>query len=501
MSVFRWLKWLGLTSLILVCLLMLLVVAENLRGKRAWVAFQTEMQAKGERLDLEFERPGPVPDEQNFAMTPLLAGLHDYQFDPETRHVKWRDTNAMERPRSLFGWRRHTEGRSAGWRGAEFADLAGWQRELRAQTNSADPQIRALLATPPGKPEADLLFLLSLNASELDEIRTASQRPYARFKVHVDEGFFALLPELAVIKNLTGAFQVKALAELVAGQTDAAFADTQAALVMSDALRSKHMLIGGMVRIACLEMAMQPLWEGLARRQWAAAQLERFQSQLEEINLADEMLRDLRGERIYTVAALEMMRRDPKRVSGMVGQDVEWGALRFMPPGWYYQNQINIARMYQDCLRVLDPERRTVDLAAADQITADFDRRLRRKHPYTIFAAMLFPGIDRPVARTARAQATVALADTACALERFRLETGRYPETLEALVPRYMGRLPLDPVSGEPLKYRVREDGRFVLHAVGLNRTDDGGIVPRDKKGRVQTDQKDGDWVWQYPTR
>ena len=500
MRILKWLKWLGFIVLVIATLLALFVAFENYRGKQAWLAFNTEWEAKGERFDLDAFRPPTVPDDQNFAMTPLLASLHDYQFDPKTKQAIWRDTNASERAKGLFDWRRYLKNGSA-WRAAEFVDLASWQRDLRGATNAPDRQIKALLATPPAKPEADLLFLLNLNAAELDEVRTASQRPYAVFKIHVEESFQALFPELAVMKNFASAFQVKALAELAAGNPDAAFADSQAALAMGEAVRSEPILIAGLVRLACLEIAMPPLWEGLARGQWSAAQLERFQARLGRINLVEEMLHNLRGERAFSIAAIDLMKHDPEALD-MGGEDgTGIGALRYMPSGWFYQNQLGIARMYQETYPTLDPTRRTVGLAQVSQTMTNFEKQLQSMSPYTIFAKMLIPAVNKAVEKTARAQATMSLATVACALERHRLSAREYPDRLDALAPRFLESLPLDPVNGEPLKYRRTDDGRFLLYSVGLNRKDDGGTPAADKKGKPQPDGPEGDWVWRYPAK
>jgi hypothetical protein len=500
MRILKWLKWLGFVVLVLGTLLLLAVAFENYRGKRAWLAFKTEWEAKGERFDLEAFRPPTVPDEQNFAMTPLLASLHDYQFDPKTKQAIWRDTNAYERPQHLFGWRQHLRS-ERGWRTAEFVDLTSWQRELRGETNSRDAQIQALRATPLGKPEADLLFLLKLNAAELDEVRAASQRPYAVFKIHVEESFRALLPELAVMKNFASTFQVKALAELAAGNPDAAFADTQAALAMGEAVRSEPILIGGLVRIACLDIAMPPLYEGLARGQWSAAQLEQFQARLGRMNLVEEMLHNLRGERAFSIAVIDLMKHDPEALDVPGEEGLGTGALRYMPSGWFYQNQLNLARLYQETYLCFDPTRRTVDLALADQNTKDLEAQLRGMNPYRIFAKMLFPALHKAAWKTACVQATVNLATLACALERHRLSAGQYPDHLVALTPRFLEHLPADPVNGEPMKYRRTDDGRFLLYSVGLNRKDDGGTIALDKKGKPAPVGLEGDWVWRYPAK
>jgi hypothetical protein len=87
----------------------------------------------------------------------------------------------------------------------------------------------------------------------------------------------------------------------------------------------------------------------------------------------------------------------------------------------------------------------------------------------------------------------------ACALERYRLANGQFPDALDALAPKFIGKLPHDIIDGQPLRYRRTEDGQFVLYSVGWNGTDDGGKVELTKHGGV--DLTKGDWVWRYPAR
>jgi hypothetical protein len=98
--------------------------------------------------------------------------------------------------------------------------------------------------------------------------------------------------------------------------------------------------------------------------------------------------------------------------------------------------------------------------------------------------------------KAAIAQTAVDEAVLACALERCRLANGQFPETLEALVPRFISELPNDVISGEPYKYHLTNDGQFVLYSVGWNEKDDGGVP-----GKTLFDEKEGDWVWQVPVK
>lgn len=124
---------------------------------------------------------------------------------------------------------------------------------------------------------------------------------------------------------------------------------------------------------------------------------------------------------------------------------------------------------------------------------------LRRVTPYNIFARMLFPAFAKAGLKTAQRQTFLDLASIACALERFRLADGQYPETLAALTPRFLEKIPRDVVNGEALKYRRTADGHFILYSVGWNQTDDGGVVAMTKGKTPGPDVERGDWVWRYP--
>src|SRR5258706_8656310 len=71
---------------------------ENWRGKRAWETCRRELEAKGVQLDWQKFVPPPVPDEQNFAMTPFLAPLFDFNPKPRAPGQKiWRDIEGHDR--------------------------------------------------------------------------------------------------------------------------------------------------------------------------------------------------------------------------------------------------------------------------------------------------------------------------------------------------------------------------------------------------------------------
>lgn len=105
------------------------------------------------------------------------------------------------------------------------------------------------------------------------------------------------------------------------------------------------------------------------------------------------------------------------------------------------------------------------------------------------FLYMRFAMIDLQFVIAAVNEARFRIAGTALAVERFRLEYSRLPERLEELVPAYLTAAPIDPVDGQPLRYR-RDAGDFVLYSIGRNLIDDGGY------GFQDADNEDDDIVF-----
>ncbi len=87
------------------------------------------------------------------------------------------------------------------------------------------------------------------------------------------------------------------------------------------------------------------------------------------------------------------------------------------------------------------------------------------------------------------------LARVVCALERYHLAHGEYPETLNTLAPQFIETIPHDIINGKPLHYQRTSDGKFSLYSVGWNETDDGGQIGLTKKWQSWDNSK-GDWIW-----
>jgi hypothetical protein len=73
-----------------------------------------------------------------------------------------------------------------------------------------------------------------------------------------------------------------------------------------------------------------------------------------------------------------------------------------------------------------------------------------------------------------RVQAESAMLQADLGVRLFQSDEGRWPDSLEDLVPNYLPAIPIDPYSNQPLKYRPEPMG-FVLYSVGDDGIDNGG--------------------------
>lgn len=482
----RWrlLRW-GLIGLVGVATLAaILVTEENWRGKRAWENYQRVAEARGEQFNLASLVP-PVPNDQNFFCAPIVAEALD-QIRNHSGQANYRMNFNIYRGDSK-DWPMN----GGNWQKGKLTDLKQWQSYFRNFN-----------ATP----AADVLLALSGFNPALEELRQASLRPGARIPLKYENGFETaseLLPWLSNMKRCAQFLELRILAELADGQSEAALADVKLLFRVTDCVRQQPFLISQLVRIAMTAIVLQPVYEGLAQHRWSDAQLAELAQVLAQRDYLADFEFAMQGEKITTIATLEKQRltRESKQWEEHSGTNkLVTISYRFVPSAYFYQNELAFAQMHEQFIAPLvDLTNRLVAPAALRQAQAVVQAQSKHYNPYKMQSQIFFPAIAASVMKFAIIQSQVNLARVACALERYRLAKENYPETLDALAPQFIAQLPHDLINGQPLHYRRTDDGRFILYSVGWNETDDGGTILFTKGGSV--DREKGDWVWQYPAK
>lgn len=499
----------------LVTLVALFYAEEDWRGKHDWEKFKREWEAKGEHFDLASVTPAPVPAEQNFALTPIAFSSYGYILTRDGKRIPsaQRDTNFVQRIRMPITRDDNDSTNVTGNREkGQFTNLEGWQRyyrELAAKTNE--------FAVPaqPRSPAADVLLALSKYDPVIEELRAASRLPCSRFPLEYtnESPFGILLPHLAPLKGCALILRLRSLAELQDGQPDKALDDVTLALQLTDKIRTEPFLISHLVRIAMLQIMLQPVWEGLAEHQWSDAQLVALDAELAKLDFLPDYQLSMRGEMGGQNGETDYLRHHPEQLQCLSGNYDDRGnnrepflpggfAARLIPAGWFYQNQFRCARvMVEDYIPVADVNQGTFSPELVRRGEAVLAAETKSASPFNVLEKLMLPALGNAAKKFAYAQASVDLARTAIALERYRLAHGEYPGSLAALAPQFLAKVPHDVIGGQPLKYRREADGRFVLYSVGWNETDDGGVVAFTKGQTPTVDISQGDWVWRYPAK
>jgi hypothetical protein len=496
----------------IVTLIALFYAVENWRGHRAWAAFQRAGMAEGERYQLADMVPAPVPDEQNMAMAPIFVESLDRFWNPDPRQTELRDTNTRDRLEiSVYGARTGGSAPSVSrWVMAESIDLRAWQNYYRTQHLAHVPAAPEFpIAAEPRDPAQDVLLALSRHDGLIAELRQASERPHARFPINYEDGYGALLPHLAKFKGISQVLALRATAQLGQDEPAAALDDMRLGFRLIESIRAEPILISHLVRFVMFEFNLQPVWEGLAHRQWSDADLTAIERELEPLDFLSDYTQFMRGERAFGVWTIDHLRRtrnlqELELFGSSSGLDWWWKSwfqharFRAYPRGWFHQSQITLCQFYdQAVLPAVDLEQRLVSPEATRAAATTFEA-IRSGgpswFPNRFLNDIVLPTVDGVTDKVARSQFHLDAAGIAIALEKYRQAHGEFPNALDALTPTFLPRLPHDVVTGQPLRYRLTDDGQYILYSVGWNQTDNGGTIGRTPRGHVDRHQRD--WVW-----
>ena len=514
----------AVAAVVLAALISLAFAIEGARAAWAWQAVEAHLKQRGEPLTFA-DLVGPtVPDDQNFAQHPLLAGILSR---PRTNDATGRTSHRWPDPRKIaelqdalrFPEALPDEPKNGQRLRRTGPDLEALARVLKSGTSRAkrtvyDPgqaepretnDLFHLPIPPAGMPAAQaVLFAFEGRRAILDQVTEAARRPRAQFDLRYADDPNALLPHLTLHKSMAVALRTRAAARVASGDTAGAAEDIETLLRLAEFTGEHPVIMSYLVQVALESMAMGAFWGGTSQHAWSDAQLAAFQQRFEGLTPRDNLVKAFRGERLFGKTSFERMRQGkldadtPAAVEGSSGGFA--GAL--VPRAWLLQHQAYHSQVLDQIVEVLqrcDPERGISGKGSVWE-TERIDQKVfntagHRFHPYRMLVHALLPAFARVHTKADRSLTTRRLAITVAALERHRLATGGYPKALGELVPRWVPTVPLDPMDGQALRYRLNADGTFTLYSVGPNHTDD--------RGAFESQQgQDLDWVWppNHPT-
>jgi hypothetical protein len=235
------------------------------------------------------------------------------------------------------------------------------------------------------------------------------------------------------IRTLSNALYLAAILDLKAGHPDEASRNTAAGLAVAASLRHEPSMTSQLIRVGVAMQQCQAVKRLIARSEPSKTVLEELARALSENRQTDPMRVALRGELSFMKVVMVPNEGGPLDRMGRVE------SLRHLE-------------------RLIDAEEGPRPRPRVPVPSGSWLRDPRH------IASTLLSGLERTVTSGDTHNNGLAVAEVGVALRRYRLDRGSYPGDLSALVPAYLGRLPIDAMTGKPPVY-LRSGAGFTLKA------------------------------------
>jgi hypothetical protein len=346
---------------------------------------------------------------------------------------------------------------------------------------------------------------LNPDGDVLDAACTAALSGPLRFDLNVNDGRAMLLRHLGSLRSVTRTLGLRAVFDLHTANKGVAWTNLLALTRLVTAWSPESVDVSHLVRFDCSTIAYDATWQVLQAEGWTDDRLAELQREWENVEFFKGLADTAAFARASMVATCQLERQEPLRDGATAIE------LRYRNEGTY-EDEKALLLHYRD---------RELEIQRAIQCTTWSEMRqlpgvtnfipFRSKHSSRMQMmmntkqmgfAMQLRG-QGVLGRAADAEIRRRLIITAIALERYRNRNRSYPKVLQEIAPEFLKAPPQDFVDGKPLRYRVTDDGHFVLYSVGLDCRDDGGTMPQSQRRTSPLEERQVqaavDIVWPRP--
>jgi hypothetical protein len=333
---------------------------------------------------------------------------------------------------------------------------------------------------------------LARAAEALEFARRMPEYPYGRAPVQWTKDYSST--------PMTGMQEVRVVADLLRcdarlrahnNDLEGALHDIKAILFASRSLGDDPRLVAILIRMASDSIACGALEKCLACGRVSEKTLADLQRELEREAERPLYLLGARGERagcelqLDNVQQGEIPLKEFYRMDGDLGgsylSSASMLALDGNPPSATQKNLefvrkfVNIQDERAKMLRFMNEQVEFGKLPAGEMIRAT-EEKAKSLESVNSSKKSLSQILSQSAQLDARTRASLRVAYTALASERFHLAHGKWPERVQDLVPQYLSAVPLDPYDSAPLRI-VRKGSAIVVYSVSQDREDQGGTL------------------------
>ncbi|QJE95608.1 hypothetical protein [Luteolibacter luteus] len=430
------------------------------------------------------------PDEENFAMIPMLVAL--------------RAENELQR-----------DIRVKKPVGEKFAllslDATGKEIYLSRPGEPLDPKIFSERMELKGTAVEMLNQFDQRHAEVLGALREGMRRRWAVMPARVDfskkEAYSTSIADLWKINRASIGLSLRTELAIHAGRGDIALESLLINRRLSDLTISETGAVAQLFAWNIDRFSMPALFRGISAEVWDAASLEKLRQAWADRDPKDRIARTLNLEGVGMAIYCEHWKEDSSLPSSLIEESKGFfSRLRSSaaPDAWFDMKSAEILRQTDASLELVRSDRPLQSWWDNSMVSGKPDD-WSGLHPRE--KSSFDPGLEgwigklcdlEPLAfdslvsailkRGSKAMVDDSLVRLACLIGEYKIARGGYPEALDAVG----GDDIVDPLNGKPFVYRV-ENGAFRLYSVGPNGIDDGGSrEPADKFGSPEQ----LDWGW-----
>lgn len=326
--------------------------------------------------------------------------------------------------------------------------------------------------------------------TQLELIYEIAERHYFQPDWQYELGPAMMIPEVGVARKAAQLLLMDAAQAVRSNDLEKANRSLKSVIALSLQAEQCPSLISYLTAIAM---------RGLASSFLEAATLEygstaAFDPELWRHNVHDRWQYPMDGERlcmgkIIYEAFLKGDKEAFEKINGSPAPK-KFVALRLSPVASYFRYDYVFYLEYMEAARAMD-RKFFQDYAKLNQ---ELDEQMFASdmgNYMHMLSKILIPALSKVREVAFRSDTQNIINRTALQVGTYKEEHGEYPEQLDALVPEYLERIPVDLFNGEPLIYRLEGDS-FALYSVGPNFRDDNGVT----NDQGTADEDEGDLIW-----
>jgi len=363
-----------------------------------------------------------------------------------------------------------------------LAELNAWYPEPPAAENAAPLYAEAFAAL--AVEDAQSSSFLAKNQKTLQLLHQAATRTKCRYPVDLTEGYTAKLPHLAKIKTCAQLLGKEAVSNATKGRVDLAAQSVVDGLRLDRSLEQEPILISQLVRMASDSILQTGLEEAVNQKAFTEEQLVHLQAAFRgtENGANAAMTRCLSGERCSLIGIFQSSPQESANVIAQMEESAKTIDLEDYRKSPSFNADFNFGLDVLSNWIAIASAPFPGCLDAAGQLSSQVNEAKSKGY---LISAVLLPALSGPMGKAAESVGRLRVAQTALAVERYRLAHGNtLPASLNELTPKYLEVVPDDPFDGKPLRYKKLSPKGYVVYSIGRNRQDDGG-TPKPTGGKA----------------